>query len=67
MTTNDLIALARKHIGGAMASSAALCLADAETLQARGQMEAANARALRSLSYSVGIMHADYQRAAKAL
>lgn len=68
MTTNDLIALARKHAAkGVMASSAQLCLSDAETLQAKGDTEAANVRALRSLSYSVGIMHADYQDASKAI
>jgi hypothetical protein len=48
-----------------MESSARLCLRDAVNLQERGLLEDAKSRALKSLKYSVGIYHPDYQRAAK--
>lgn len=55
------IETARRHAGeGAMASSAALCLADAEALRKAGRLDDAHAAALRSLKYSVGIFHPDY-------
>lgn len=76
MTTNDVIRLAQKHLpGGAVESSAHVCLADAIRLFNRpmvtvadfiADLDAARARALKSLAYSVGIMHPDYRRAAKA-
>lgn len=53
-TTQEVIRAARKHIGGEMESSARLCLADAIALADRGDLEAARARAVRSLTYSVG-------------
>ena len=61
------IRLARKHVGNgaAMESSARLCLSDALELAEKERFEYAYARAVRSLAYSVGIFHADYQRAAK--
>ena len=62
--TTETINLARRNLGGAMESSARLCLADAVALRDAGDLLAAKARALRSLAYSVGIMHADYRRAA---
>lgn len=65
MTLPSLLALARKHLGGAMESSARLCLADAIEASNRGDFEVAIARALKSLAYSVGIFHPDYVRAAK--
>lgn len=66
MTTTQTITLARKHIGtGVMDSSARLCLADAVRLADEGKMDLAKARALKSIAYSVGMFHADYQRAAK--
>lgn len=67
MTTNQVIILARKHVHNpvAMRSSAELCLADAVRLQDEGNLNAAKARALKSLAYSVGILHADYRRACK--
>lgn len=66
-----LIALARKHVSNpvAMRSSAELCLDDADALAAYTDPPAplsAGRRALDSLSYSVGVFHADYARA-KAL
>ena len=61
------IVLARKHIGkGVMESSARLCLADAVELYDDGDADMAKVRALKSLSYSVGIFHPDYKRAANA-
>lgn len=67
MNTNEVIILARKHVsnGAAMESSARLCLTDAVALQEKGQLDDAKRRALKSMAYSVGIFHADYQRAAK--
>lgn len=58
--------LARKHIGkGDMASSARLCLEDAIRLNDAGMLIAAELRALKSLGYSVGIFHPDYDKAKK--
>jgi hypothetical protein len=66
MTTDKVMALARKHIGkGNMESSARLCLADAVHLQERGLLGYAHKRALASLAYSVGVLHPDYAKAAK--
>lgn len=67
MSPNQVIVLARKHVGNgaAMESSARLCLADAVKLYDDGKHDDAKVRALKSLAYSVGIMHADYKRAAK--
>jgi len=65
MTTDKVMALARKHIGkGNMESSARLCLADAVHLQERGLLDYARKRALDSLAYSVGVLHPDYIKAA---
>ena len=65
METVKVIVLARKHVGNgaAMESSARLCLQDAVELHAAGNYDAAKARALKSLAYSVGVFHADYRRA----
>jgi len=65
MKLDDVIALARKNIGGAMESSARLCIDDAERLQAQGNLDYAKVRAVKSLGYSVGIFHNDYQQAVK--
>lgn len=66
MNSSEVLALARKHLGsGSMESSARLCLADAVSLMDKGDLKYAKLRALKSLAYSVGILHADYQRAAK--
>jgi hypothetical protein len=64
MTTDKIMALARKHIGkGMMESSARLCLSDANHLFDRGLLDYAKKRALESLKYSVGILHQDYKKA----
>lgn len=67
MNTDSAIILARKHVhnGAAMQSSAELCLTDAIALFEAGDLVNAKARAVKSLGYSVGILHADYTRAAK--
>jgi hypothetical protein len=68
LSLNTVLALARKHLGtGAMESSARLCLSDAITLMERETPDysAARARAIRSLAYSVRILHPDYRRASK--
>lgn len=64
MTVQEVVDLAKRHLGeGEMASSAKLCYDDAVRLLAKGKEEFAYQRALRSLSYSVGVFHADYKRA----
>ena len=65
MTLADLLALARRHVGGPMESSARLCLADAVAARDAGDFCAAIDRAVDSLRYSVGVFHPDYVRATK--
>ena len=48
MNVFQILALARKHLGGDMESSARLCLADAVKLYDAGDLKYARARALRS-------------------
>ena len=56
--------LARKHIaGGAMESSARLCLADSLACAERDDWTSAADRALASLRFSVGVFHPDFKRA----
>lgn len=64
MTVETVIIEARKNLGGAMESSARLCLGDAIALYDAGNYTAAKIRALKSLSYSVGILSPVYQKAA---
>lgn len=55
--------MARKHLGeGSMVSSARLCMADAVELFEAGEYDRAQERALKSLAYSVGILHPDYRK-----
>ena len=63
MNAQKAIRLARKHLGGEMEGSARLALEDAVILFDQGDMEHAKARAVRSLQYSIGIFHPDYQKA----
>ena len=67
MNTYKTIILARKHLhnGATMATSAELCLSDAIKLYDDGDFTHAKSRAIKSLAYSVGVFHKDYQRAAK--
>lgn len=69
MLTLDAIILAFKHStnGAAMQSSAHVCLEDATALYEAGKFAAAKVRALKSLGYSVGIFHADYQKVARSV
>ena len=65
--TIEIIRLARKNVdnGAAMASSARLCLAEAVASFDDGQYDVAAARAVKSLSYSVGVFHEDYKKAVR--
>jgi hypothetical protein len=66
MNSQTAITLARKHVGNgaAMESSARLNLEAAVILHEKCENEYAKARAIKSLAYSVGVFHADYQKAA---
>lgn len=61
-STTSILTIAATH--AAANSSAEFCLRDAREQVAAGNDEAARRWALRSLSHSVGMFHADYQRAA---
>jgi hypothetical protein len=63
MSADKIITIAQTHIGGAMESSARLCLTDAIYQLNKGDTVAAKHRALKSLAYSVGILHPDYRAA----
>jgi len=65
MNTTQILAEARRHLGGAMESSARLALSDAVKLEAVGELRHARKRALDSLSYSVGVLSPVYKRVAK--
>lgn len=67
MDAQKVIVLARKHSGNAavMISSARLCLSDAVHLYDAGNFDAAKARAIKSLGYSVGVFHEDYKKATR--
>lgn len=66
LTTKEVIELARKHQNkGSMATSAQLCLSDAEHLVNTQRANYARERALTSLMYSVGVFHPDYKAAIK--
>ena len=68
LNTQMILELARKHLGNgaAMDSSARLCFADAQAQYDAGDLKAARICAMRSLKYSVGILHADFDKAALA-
>ena len=68
MTITDLCILAQKYREtGPMASSAQCCLEDAYYLIRRHDFAAARERAIKSLAYSIGILHPDYQKATATL
>lgn len=55
----DLLALAHRHARGN--ANAEFCLREALAAHARGDYGAMRRWATKSLAYSVGIFHADYQ------
>jgi len=59
------IDLARKHVGqgAAMDSSARACLAEAIKFRDEGKLRVADMLAINSLSYSIGFLGGDYQKA----
>ena len=64
MNTKQVIELARKHIPTAIQEgSARVCLEDAVKLYDAGDLINAKIRAVKSLGYSIGVFHRDYQRA----
>ena len=63
MALSSLFALARRRLGGAMESSARLCLEDAVRASDEGRLDDARAWAVRSLRYSVGVFDPDYVKA----
>ena len=66
MNTSAIIKIARKHVDNnvPMASSARVCLADAIERYDSGDFDSAAMWARKSLAYSVGVLHKDYQRVA---
>lgn len=67
--TSSVLQLAKKHLnnGANMASSAQVSYDDAMTCLKRGDTASAGKRALDSLAYSVGILHADHKKAKEQL
>jgi len=65
MNSYEVIQLAKKHVDSTavMQYSAKLCLADAVRLQYQGKCAEARNRAVKSLAYSVGVLHPDYKAA----
>jgi hypothetical protein len=65
MEYTQIIITARKHLdnGAVMASSARFCFADAMKCEDEGNLESAKMWAIKSLAYSVGVLHPDYQAA----
>lgn len=61
MSIETAILIAIQNLGGAMESSARLCISDAIRLNQAGDFKNAYNRVLESLKYSVGIFHEDYQ------
>ena len=65
MTVQQIIALARKHVGANpnMENIARLYLFDAVTYNDAADYPAAKRCALQSLAYSIGVFHRDYKKA----
>jgi len=68
LKAENLIALAEHHARATVGwkSSAELCINDASELLLAGRYEDASGAALRSLRYSIGILHADFRQASEA-
>lgn len=62
------IAVAKRNLAlaGEMESSASLCLADAIAFYEAGQIDRFWERILKSLAYSVGVFHQDWQEVKRA-
>lgn len=67
MNTKEVIILARKHLTftDKNRESAEICLSDSISLFDKGDLEYAKKRAIKSLAYSIGICHPDYELALK--
>ena len=64
MNATAMIEMVQQHITGAtMASSAAVCVADARACLSRGDEANARQRALKALAYCVGVLHPAYAAA----
>lgn len=60
MDINAILDLAAKHVPSeSVGTSANVCLQDARSLAARGELDDAARRAIKSLIYSVGVDHDD--------
>lgn len=63
-TVSQALTLARKHLGkGNMESSARACMMDAVAQYDKGNYDAARMWAVKSIAYSVGVIHPDYKKA----
>lgn len=61
-TAEHCITLAARNAGkGIMSSSAHACLRDAKRFAGEGRFDLVSRWCMRSLAYSVGVFHADYQ------
>jgi len=63
MSLPEVFRIAIKTLGDD--ASARACLADARACEERGDLDGAKRRALKSIAYSVGVLHPDYKRAAR--
>ena len=61
MTTAEVILLAQKHSDSNNNDSAKICLTDAFELYNQGNLIDARTRAIKSLKYSIGILHPDFK------
>lgn len=64
MSLSQVLAAARKHLGGDMESSARMCLEQAVRAEERGDLDAARMWARKSLAFSVGVFHAAHKASA---
>lgn len=68
MKTEEVVILARRHFQECRNTSrpfAGVCLLNAEFLLRHEEREEARLRAIKSLFYSIGDSHPDYQKALK--
>jgi hypothetical protein len=63
MNSQQVLILARKHLGQGNEASARFCLEHAVWFQNEGNFDYAKRWALKALDYSVGFMHQDYKSA----